>query len=468
MKMKKLIMISLLVMAIASQTLTAQVVVKVNVTGDDVRGPGIIMLGDEVVKILPESEENKGKGTLELDITEPQFITFRNAWGMNHIRFYVAPGTELTIEGENNRARIGWPGRVSQPVTISCNDGGINQFLFDYQKANSKEYYAPFTQEDIDNKGANIVERFHAIEKNVQDQLAKTNFSAAVKKEVSNYLTFFNMYGLMCIPQLVKEAGNQFEGGDAYYQLLNSLVKEDEKLYKTLYLYSEYFSMLLSEIAGVEGAEGYERALKVTKRALKFESKLIRERMVYMYTAGYIANRGIKGTEELQKIFADNVTNEEYIKGLEGVLARASHISEGDISPVFNYVDVNGNMVSLKSLRGKYVYIDMWATWCGPCKKEIPFLKELEHEYAGKNIHFVSISTDRPKDVEKWKTMVKEKELGGIQLFANGDEEFSNAYNVKGIPHFILIDKEGRALKMNAPRPSSEKIRPLLNSLEGL
>ncbi|WP_421919898.1 TlpA family protein disulfide reductase [Marinifilum sp.] len=466
--MKKLIAISLLVMGIALQTLTAQVVVNVNVTGDDVRGPGVIMLGDELIKILPESEDNKGKGTLELDITEPQFITFRNAWGMNHIRFYVSPGTELTIEGENNRAKIGWPGRVSQPTTITCNDGGINQFLLDYQKAYSKDYYAPFTQEDIDNKGANIVERFHAIEKNIQDELAKTNFSDEVKKEVSNYLTFFNMYGLMCIPQLVKEAGNQFEGGDAYYQLLNSLAKEDEKLYKTLYLYSEYFSMLLGEIAGVEGAEGYERALKVTKRALKFESKLIRERMVFQFTAGYIASRGIKGTEELQKLFADNVTNEVYKKELEGVFARASHISEGDISPDFNYVDVNGNMVSLKSLRGKYVYIDMWATWCGPCKKEIPFLKELEHEYAGKNIHFVSISKDRPKDIEKWKTMVKEKGMGGIQLFANGDEGFSNAYIVQGIPHFILIDKEGRALKMKAPRPSSEEIRPLLNSLEGL
>ena len=466
--MKKLVAISLLVMGIALHTLTAQVVVNVNITGDNVQAPGIIMLGEELIRILPESEGNKGKGTLELDITEPQFITFRNAWGMNHIRFYVSPGTELTIEGENNRADIGWPGRVSQPTTITCNDGGINQFLFDYQKANSKDYYAPFTQEDIDNKGANIVERFHSIEKNVRDQLAKTNFSEEVKKEVSNYLTFFNMYGLMSIPYLVREAGNQFEGEEAYYQLLNSLVKEDEKLYKTLYLYSEYFSMLLNEIAGAGGVEGYERALKATKRALKFESKLIRERMVFQFTAGYIASRGIKGTEELQKLFADNVTNEVYKKELEGVFARASHISEGDMSPDFNYVDINGNMVSLKSLRGKYVYIDMWATWCGPCKAEIPHLQKLEHDYAGKNIHFVSISKDRPKDIEKWKTMVKEKELGGIQLFANGDEDFSNAYIVQGIPHFILIDREGRALKMKAPRPSSEEIRPLLNSLKGL
>ena len=466
--MKKTITMGLLAMGMALQTITAQVIINVNVSGDDVRGPGIIMLGDEMIKIRPESEDNKGKGTLELDITEPQFITFRNAWGMNHIRFYVSPGTELTIEGENNRNRIGWPGRVSQPTTISCNDGGINQFLFDYQKAHSKEFYAPFTQEDIDNKGAHLVERFHAIEKNIQDQLAKTNFSEAVKKEVSNYLTFFNMYGLMSIPELVKEAGNQFEGEEAYYQLLNSLLVEDEQLYKTLYLYPEYFYMLLLEIAGAEGAEGYERALKVANRTLQFQSKLIKERLLFMTTAGYISSRGIKGTEELQKLFADNVTNEEYKKELEGVFARASHISEGDMSPDFNYVDINGKMVSLKSLRGTYVYIDMWATWCGPCKKEIPFLKELEHEYAGKNIQFVSISSDRPKDKEKWKTMVKEKELGGIQLFANGDEDFANAYIVQGIPHFILIDREGRALKMKAPRPSSEEIRPLFNSLEGI
>ena len=87
-------------------------------------------------------------------------------------------------------------------------------------------------------------------------------------------------------------------------------------------------------------------------------------------------------------------------------------LQAGDRCPNFSFEDIHGKKVSLKALRGKYIFIDIWATWCPPCRDELPFLKVLEEKFKDKNIWFVSISCDNDK--KKWIEMVKGDKLGGI------------------------------------------------------
>ncbi|WP_271405820.1 TlpA family protein disulfide reductase [Tenacibaculum soleae] len=162
------------------------------------------------------------------------------------------------------------------------------------------------------------------------------------------------------------------------------------------------------------------------------------------------------------------------IKGLTNYLNKthadklylATKLAAGAVSPKFvDYENFNGKTTSLDDLKGKYVYIDMWATWCNPCKQEIPFLQKIEKQYHDKNIEFVSISVDSERDHGTWKTMVKEKNLTGIQLYSKRDKTFASAYRVNSIPRFILIDPQGNIVTANAPRPSSPKLIELFNSL---
>ena len=149
--------------------------------------------------------------------------------------------------------------------------------------------------------------------------------------------------------------------------------------------------------------------------------------------------------------------------------------AKGTPSPIFtNYENHNGKTSSLSDFKGKYVYIDIWATWCGPCKVEIPYLKKLESKYHDRNIEFVSISVDddrRSGTMEKahadWKIMVAEKELTGVQLFTGKgwEADFVKNYKVSGIPRFILIDPNGDIVDADAPRPSSKKLIALLDEL---
>ncbi len=147
----------------------------------------------------------------------------------------------------------------------------------------------------------------------------------------------------------------------------------------------------------------------------------------------------------------------------------ATNLAKGMASPKFtNYENIKGGTTSLDDLKGKYVYVDVWATWCNPCKREIPFLQKVEKQYHGKNIEFVSMSVDQKKDHDAWVKMVADKQLTGIQLFADSDwnSKFVTDYRITGIPRFILIDPEGNIVDANAPRPSNPKLIELFDSLK--
>ncbi len=142
-------------------------------------------------------------------------------------------------------------------------------------------------------------------------------------------------------------------------------------------------------------------------------------------------------------------------------------LTKGQPSPAFNYENFKGGETALNDLKGTYVYIDVWATWCGPCIGEIPYLKELEHKYEGKNIEFVSISVDTKDDYQKWRKMVTKKELGGTQLMADNafSSTFIDAYAINAIPRFIIIDPEGNIVNADATRPSNFAIESKLDAL---
>ena len=194
---------------------------------------------------------------------------------------------------------------------------------------------------------------------------------------------------------------------------------------------------------------------------------------VYLLSAGNDKNKNLyEILIDLAKEFEPTGIDSLTISKLTDKFNVLRNLEKGMKSPVFNnYENFNGERTSLSDLKGKYVYIDVWATWCGPCIREIPSLKLIEKKYEGKNIHFVSISIDeknRPKyNYDAWRKMIVEKELTGIQLFADNafNSKFTKAYGIDSIPRFLLIDPDGNIVSGNAPRPSDPALVELFNSL---
>lgn len=126
-------------------------------------------------------------------------------------------------------------------------------------------------------------------------------------------------------------------------------------------------------------------------------------------------------------------------------------------------IDIDGKPVDFSHLKGSYVYIDIWASWCLPCRKEIPYLQKLEKELNNPLVKFVSISIDRTES--DWKGAMEHLHCTGHQ-WLNADNSLTKVLNVKGIPFFLIYDKEGNLLKYNAMRPSDPKLKEYLEGLK--
>lgn len=188
----------------------------------------------------------------------------------------------------------------------------------------------------------------------------------------------------------------------------------------------------------------------------EIKSQIIKDKLIYEHV-----KQGISQTKELDSVYTKFmliVKNQEFRDDINTNYLNLKKISKGIVSPTFELYDINNHLVTLESLRGKLVYVDIWGTWCFPCIQEIPSLKIIEKEFRDEDIYFVSICVRDKK--ERFKKFVQEKELFGIQLFApDADISFFKEYQLKTVPRYILIDKEGKIIDANAYKPSDPKLK---------
>ena len=196
------------------------------------------------------------------------------------------------------------------------------------------------------------------------------------------------------------------------------------------------------------------------------QSDKVRESLIHFLAFTYVEGNGVENITDLQNLYYTYVTSPRLNAIFKQACVKWDKAAVGRPSPMFKGVDVNGKEMTLRDFRGKYVYIDMWATWCGPCQKELPFLKKLEEKYKGRNIVFVGLSIDQDK--AKWTDRVKSGALSGTQLYIGKGTKFQSDYRISGIPRFILLDPNGRIVNPDMTRPSSEDTEKILNSQPGL
>lgn len=163
--------------------------------------------------------------------------------------------------------------------------------------------------------------------------------------------------------------------------------------------------------------------------------------------------------------FYDTHFNREYKENIEGKKLRDFLLGKINVgvdkpAPLFAATDLRGKDIALNKLKGKYGLIIFWASWCGPCVKEIPFLRSIRRKYSSKKLEMISVSLD--KNDLAWRKAVAKHKVTWTNL---RDRNISASYGVTFIPQIFLIDKEGKIIYSTLQSNDSDDLKVLIEKL---
>jgi thiol-disulfide isomerase/thioredoxin len=386
--------------------------------------------------IVPDSA---GNFSIRFKISEPNYYRI----GRNQL--YLSPGDELT-------------------VFIDYNDPTKGRFQGIGESANNYLKYTPFP------KGGSFLEAG----KNVKNTPEET----VIEVERLAHERFL----ALAITRNVSAEFRRLETARLKADIINSLKMGE--------FYSVY-KLKLKDTAAKSYAAFYVKSVapKVTSHSENFIDASLMKLVVYRDIADdeLIKGKGndaaiqqisdwYKATElvgKMQKLSDKKqlatfkteigaIKTTAYKNAVAKMLTYLLQFGKGDHAVDFTAINSKGEKINLSSLKGKVIYVDLWATWCGPCMQEMPHFEKLKAKYANNpNVVFVSLSID--DNNELWKASLTQRKAEGYQWIINRSK--LQAYNIVGIPRSLLIDKDFKMVDLAAPMPSQVAAEKAIDAL---
>jgi thiol-disulfide isomerase/thioredoxin len=183
------------------------------------------------------------------------------------------------------------------------------------------------------------------------------------------------------------------------------------------------------------------------------------------YIISYKSNGDFEKERQKFNLVADKIKNPDISAELKTRFSDLKYIIPGSPVPLVVLEDRDGKSITLDSFYGKFLVIDIWATWCVPCVKMIPYLKEQEHYFEGKNVVFASICISSEK--ANWQKKLKDLQLNGNDYF-DFTSGLKNSLNINSVPHYLIYGPDGKLLVYKADMPDSAAFRERLDALIGV
>lgn len=397
--------------------------------------------GDE----FPIKVDKQGQGMITFQVQQAGYIKV----GYNYATrlFWVDPTSTLQLSFKGDE--------FYKQIDIKGDNLAINNYL-------NQTSFTVAQINDTEMKEAAFLQKSESLLNAILSNLNQSKLSASFKDIEAKRSLYLAYQALPSYPEFHKRItkDNTYKPSQNYWNKL----KEVAVFNGNLLVMEDYQSFIIE--ATRELARKEFPALKGINRLTAYIDKYVNdtrvaEFLIYRNVYAHVQSKGLDD-KNYENAFKKYVKSPKLVKNFNALCTQFNNLGKGSLSADFNATDITGKKVSLKDLRGKYVYIDIWATWCVPCRKEMPHLLKLEEKYKNADINFVSISCDTNR--KAWEKMVTTKNMKGIQLHFS-DNSFMKKYMIEGVPHFILLDKEGKIVSADMTRPSDPATTALFEKL---
>ena len=395
---------------------------------------------------------------IHLPLTNKQYFYFQ--LGREYGTIYGEPGdtVSLRLDYKNFDESLKFSGTKSNE-----NNYLIKNYLFREKQAKplKQDYNKSYTEFDQE------ISEIHQSLNDLLNQYSENGLDEEFieNEQARNQLFYFKK--LVFYPSEYKiHTGKMPELSDAFFTAIDSINTENEN-YLSFETYPAVISEKLSLQKPILDKKNKDYALQLGERMASIENKAIREQLFFR-----LLSREIKLAENEQMVnqllskYEKNIEDDSLQEELKEHLTKREQLQPGKEAPVFEVENTKKEPVQISDFKGKLLYIDFWATWCKPCREEMPHLNELIEEYKNEEVVFLGVNLDRSKHAyQNWSLFLAEHQLNGVQTIAlNNQKAIIDQYNVYAIPRYVLIDQQGEIINAMAPKPSEkEELRTLLN-----
>ncbi|NDV65413.1 TlpA disulfide reductase family protein [Bacteroides sp. 224] len=398
----------------------------------------LAFLSEEGSYELAEDSDKNFDLTIEID-KPTYFSIYRN-------QLYLTPGDSIHIIVEEDPAQSSITGSKGVdantylkkrifPKGGSYLDAGKNLKLDMKEMLNTLDSFVTVRKEEL------------AAVTNVSQEFKELESKRIIADYVNSFLYYpsYKLYKLqeftLSSEEYKAQTDEYFENIKQYVQPILEDIASDDRYLEVEVVRLVLYRASKMDVFTVNQSDRFKKLIEVSNQMDRMKKELTPEIV-----------------SELQA-YGDNITYDDFKTRYLNRLNSVTRLMEGQPAPDIKLTDIDGNEKMLSDFKGKTIYVDLWATWCGPCRMQTPHYKKLSEEY--KNIQFIAISID--EDKKAWEGYVKNEDHANVIELLSTDPDLRNNWNVPGIPKFLLIDEDFKIISSSAPRPSEiEKITAIL------